>query len=155
DESRDAGKSGGGRGTMNARDARTQQGGCMYWSMWSLCVACALAALLSAGCRETSEHATAHETGAAPAATTRTTGRANQEGQHQTHDVGTAPHTHGEDGVQLSAAAKANLNLQVVEASTQTLERVLKIPGVVRAQPDRVAVVTPRLAARIEKVYVN
>jgi RND family efflux transporter MFP subunit len=32
---------------------------------------------------------------------------------------------------------------------------VLKIPGVVKAQPDRVAVVTPRLAARIEKVYVT
>jgi RND family efflux transporter MFP subunit len=127
----------------------------MYRSMRSLFVACALAALLSAGCREASEHATAHETGTAPAASKRATGRTNQEVQNHTHDVGTAPHTHGEEGVRLSAAAKANLNLQVVEATTQTLEHVLKIPGVVKAQPDRVAVVTPRLPARIEKVYVN
>ena len=107
----------------------------MYRSMWSLFVACALAALLSAGCREASEHATAHETGAAPVAATRATGPANQEVQTHTHDVGTAPHTHDEEGIRLSAAAKANLNLQVAEATTQTLEQVLKIPGSSKPSP--------------------
>jgi RND family efflux transporter MFP subunit len=123
--------------------------------MWSLVLTCVLTALLSGGCREASEHATAHETGAAPGAATRATGPASQEVQNHTQDADAAPHTHGEEGIQLSAAAKANLNVQVAEATTQTLEQILKIPGVVKAQPDRVAVVTPRLAARIEKVYVN
>jgi RND family efflux transporter MFP subunit len=127
----------------------------MYRSTRYLVLACVLTALLSAGCREASEHTTAHETGAAPVAAKRATGRANQEAQNHPHDAGTAPHTHGEEGVQLSATARANLNLQVAEATTQTLEQILKIPGVVKAPPDRVAVVTPRLAARIEKVYVN
>jgi RND family efflux transporter MFP subunit len=127
----------------------------MYCSTWSLFVACALATLLSAGCREASEQATAHETGAVPAEAKGATGHTNQETQNYTHNSGTAPHTHGEEGVQLGATARANLHLQVAEATTQTLEQILKIPGVVKAQPDRVAVVTPRLAARIEKVYVN
>jgi multidrug efflux pump subunit AcrA (membrane-fusion protein) len=39
--------------------------------------------------------------------------------------------------------------------ATQTIEQVLNIPGVVKAPPDRVAFVTPRLPGRIEKVYVN
>ena len=140
---------------MNARDARRQQGGCIYQSMRSLVVACALAALLSAGCREASEQATAHETGTAPASATRATGRTNQEAPPHTHDAGTASQTHDEEGIRLSATAKVNLTIHVTEATTQTLEQILKIPGIVKAQPDRVAVVTPRLAARIEKVYVN
>ena len=114
----------------------------MYRSMWSLFVACALAALLSAGCREASEHATARD-GAAPSANA-PPGRANPGGAdppRRRHGT-----THDEEGIRLSAAAKVNLNLQVVEATTQTLERILKIPGIVKAQPDRVAVVTPRLA---------
>ena len=140
---------------MSDRDARTPQGGCLYRSMWSLVVACALAALLSVGCREASEHATAHETGPAPVSAKRATGRANQEPPSHTHDAGTAPHTHDEEGIRLSATAKVNLNIHVAEATTQTLDQILKVPGIVKAQPDRVAVVTPRLAARIEKVYVN
>jgi RND family efflux transporter MFP subunit len=39
--------------------------------------------------------------------------------------------------------------------ATQTIEQVLNIPGVVKVPPDRVALVTSRLPARIEKVYVN
>src|SRR5262249_9018113 len=123
--------------TLSDRDSLPQQGGCMYRSTRSFFVACALATLLSAGCREASEQATAHATGGAPAAAKRATGRANQEGrplnwapsadavagkaQKHTHDASTAPHTHGEEGVRLSATAKANLNLQVAEATTQTL----------------------------------
>ncbi len=113
---------------------------------------CILAALFSSGCREGAEQ---HATGAATASSKRPTA---QETQNHTHDAATAPHTHGpgdQEGVRLSATAKANLNLQVAEATTQTIEQVLKIPGVVKVQPDRVAVVTPRLAARIEKVYVQ
>src|SRR5262245_54681500 len=103
----------------------------MYRSTWSPVLACVLAALLSYGCREASEHATAHETGATPAAAKGAPGRTSQEGRplnwapsadavagkapNHTHDAGTAPHTHGEEGVRLSATARANLNLQVAE----------------------------------------
>lgn len=127
----------------------------MYRSTWYLFLTCALAALLSYGCREASEQSAAPATGAAPASARRATGHTDQEAQNHAPDAGTAPPTQGEEGVRLSAAARANLNLHVAEATTQSLEQVLKIPGLVKAQPDRVAVVTPRLAARIEKVYVN
>ncbi len=118
----------------------------------ALLLICILAALFSSGCRDGAEQ---HATGAATASSKRPTA---QETQNHTHDAATAPHTHGpgdQEGVRLSTTAKANLNLQVAEATTQTIEQVLKIPGVVKVQPDRVAVVTPRLAARIEKVYVQ
>lgn len=75
-----------------------------------------------------------------------------------------APHTHAEppatasgsaEKMHLSPAARAHLDLQSVEASIQTLEKVLRVPGVVKAQPDRVAYVTAPLSARIEQVFVN
>lgn len=69
-----------------------------------------------------------------------------------------AVHTHGagaQEGVHLSAMAKTSLDLQVVEATTQTIEQIVTIPGLVKVQPDRRAVVTPRVVARIDKVYVQ
>src|SRR5437867_1185505 len=123
-----------------------------------LLLAGALAALLSGGCREAAEQPAAHTAGATTTSTKRTAGPAAQEAKGHPHDAATAPHTHGpadQEGIRLSAAARANLNLDVVEVATQTIEQVLNIPGVVKALPDRVAVVTPRLPGRIEKVYVN
>ena len=107
---------------------------------------------------EAAEQPAAHKAGATTASATRTAGPAAQEAKGHTHDAATAPHAHGpadQEGIRLSAAARANLNLDVAEVATQTIEQVLNIPGVVKAPPDRVALVTPRLPARIEKVYVN
>ena len=123
-----------------------------------LLLAAALAALLSGGCREAAEQPAAHKAGATTASATRPAGPAAQEAKGHPHDAITAPHAHepaDQEGIRLSAAARANLNLDVVEVATQTIEQVLNVPGVVKALPDRVAVVTPRLPARIEKVYVN
>ena len=121
-------------------------------------LAAALAALLSGGCREAAEQPAAHQAGATTPSTKRPAGPAAQEAKGHTHDAATAPHTHepaDQEGIRLSAAARANLNLDVAEVATQTIEQVLNIPGVVKAPPDRMALVTPRLPARIEKVYVN
>jgi RND family efflux transporter MFP subunit len=118
----------------------------------------ALAALLSGGCREAAEQPAAHKAGATTASATRTAGPAAQEAKGHTHDAATAPHAHepaDQEGIRLSAAARANLNLDVAEVATQTIEQVLNIPGVVKVPSDRMALVTSRLPARIEKVYVN
>lgn len=115
-----------------------RRGGRGAWRRLFL-LACLLVTLVASGCRQAPEHATTPAAGAAP-------------------DAATAPHAHdaGEpEGVRLSAMARANLNLQVVEATTQRIEQIVKIPGVVKVQPDRLAVVTPRFAARVEKVYVR
>jgi len=124
----------------------------------SLLLAGVLTALLSGGCREAAEQPATHTVGATATSATRTAAPATQEAKGHTHDATTAPHTHGpadQEGLRLSAAARANLNLEVTEVATQTIEQVLNIPGVVKAPPDRVALVTPRLPGRIEKVYVN
>ena len=112
-----------------------------------LLLAAALAALLSGGCREAAEQPAAHKAGATTTSTKRTADPAAQETKGHTHDAATTPHTHGpadQEGIRLSATARANLNLEVTEVATQTIEQVLNIPGVVKAPPDRVAFVTSR-----------
>ncbi len=143
---------------MRHRFSDAQRHALVHRSTRYLLLAGALAALLSGGCREAAEQPAAPKAGATTASTTRTAGPAAQETKGHTHDAASAPHAHGpadQEGIRLSAAARANLNLDVAEVATQTIEQVLNIPGVVKALPDRVAVVTPRLPARIEKVYVN
>ena len=85
---------------------------------------------------EAAEQPAAHKAGATTASATRTAGPAAQEAKGHTHDAATAPHAHGpadQEGIRLSAAARANLNLDVAEVATQTIEQVLNIPGVVKA----------------------
>ena len=126
--------------------------------LWTLLPVLTLAMLLSSGCRETAERL--------PGGTAKTPSKDDRRaatttppgGQEHSHAAATAAPAHGaaeSQGLQLSAAARANLNLQIAEATPRTIEHTLKAPGVVKAQPDRVAHVTPRLEARIEKVYVN
>ena len=143
---------------MRHRFSDAQRHALVHRSTRYLLLAGALAALLSGGCREASEQPAAPKAGATTTSATRTAGPAAQEARGHPHDAATAPHTDGpaaQEGIRLSAAARANLNLAVTEVATQTIEQVLNIPGVVKAPPDRVALVTPRLPARIEKVYVN
>lgn len=120
-------------------------------SIWTLLPVLTLATLLSSGCRETAERL--------PGGAARTTAKG--DGHAATAPPPAAPdHSHAAgtaepQGIRLSAAARANLNLHIAEATPRPIEHTLKAPGVVKAQPDRVAHVTPRLEARIEKVYVN
>ena len=143
---------------MSDRFPDAQPRALVYRSPRSFLLAGALAALLSGGCREAAEQPAGHTAGATTAAATRTTGPTAQERKGHTHDAATAPHTDGpadQESIRLSATARANLNLAVTEVATQTIEQVLTVPGVVKALPDRMAFVTPRLSGRIEKVYVN
>ena len=143
---------------MRARFPDAPPRALVYRAPRSFLLAGALAALLSGGCREAAEHPAGHTAGATTPAATRTTDPPTQARKGHAHDAATTPHTDGsadQEGVRLSATARANLNLAVTEAALQTIEQVLTIPGVVQAPPDRVAFVTPRLSGRIEKVYVN
>lgn len=113
---------------------------------------CLLVLVVSGGCREPTDRTTAPAAKAAPVSA------ASHPLDHGHADApGPAPSAQEEAAgvVRLSAAAQANLNLQVAEATPQTITQIVKFPGVVKAQPDRTAVVTARLAARIEKVHVN
>lgn len=113
---------------------------------------CLLVLAVSGGCREPTDRTTA------PAAKPAPVSAASHTSDHGHADApGPAPSAQEEAAgvVRLSAAAQANLNLQVAEATPQTITQIVKFPGVVKAQPDRTAVVTARLAARIEKVHVN
>ncbi len=117
-----------------------------------------LAALLIGGCREAAELPPASATGAAPKAAVHAEAPTLQESQGHSHDGATAPHppdAADQQGMPLSATARANLNLQIAEVVARPIEKILKIPGVIKTQPDRLAYVTPRIEARIEKVYVN
>ncbi|MGE3537870.1 MAG: efflux RND transporter periplasmic adaptor subunit [Candidatus Tectimicrobiota bacterium] len=108
---------------------------------------CTLALIFSSGCRETTDLTAAPAARPAPASAVSKT---------PAHGHADALLAQGEaEGVRLSPAAQANLGLQVAEATTQTIEQIVHLPGIVKAPPDRTAVVTARLAARIEKVYVN
>lgn len=103
--------------------------------------------LLSGGCREDTNRTATPARPSAPASAAP---------QDLADHAAAPPQPTGEpESVRLSATAQANLQLQVAEATPQTLEHIIKLPGIVKAQPDRTAVVTARLAARIEKVHVQ
>ena len=122
----------------------------MYRSMWSLFVACALAALLSAGCRE-ARSTPRRETGAAPSAT-RATGRANQE--VPTHTMTSARHL-------IPTTRKASGSVRLGEP--QPARRRSNHPDLEQCSKSRASSKpspiawpsSPAPAARIEKVYVN
>ena len=131
-----------------SRDARFLQHKAGTWSYTYLgMVLGTLGLIFSGGCREQPDRA------AAPAGMPAPTSAASH---GPANGAAAPPQSTGEpEAVRLSATAQANLQLQVVEAMPRTLEQIIKLPGVVKAQPDRTAVVTARLAARIEKVQVN
>lgn len=124
--------------------------------MRPLLLALGLAALFSGGCQQAAEQPSAAR--AAPEGARSTATAAPQKSPRHTQEPTPAPHAHAaaeQQGIHLSAAARANLNLQTAEVAPRTIEQILKVPGGVKAHPDRLVHVTPRLEARIEKVYVN
>lgn len=140
---------------MSRRLMFSSQGICARWCTRSVLLACVLIALMSGGCREEGESPAAQEP---RTATPSARGPAAPVAPDHTHDAAATPHPPGpadQEGVRLSATARANLNLLIAEATTRTIEQVLNVPGVVKVQADRMAIVTPRLAGRIEKVYVK
>lgn len=108
----------------------------------------ALAAMLFGACRQSTEQP------AAVTEETSTAALAHAGSQKRANAATTVPHPEPE-GIHLSDAARTNLNLQIDEVTIRPIEKTLKVPGVVKAHPDRLAYVTPHITARVEKVYVN
>lgn len=113
---------------------------------------CTLVLSASPGCRERAEQTTAPASTSAPVPVAP---HAPEPERVATLPPPQAAAQEEPEGIRLSTAARANLQLQVVEARPQTIAQILKIPGVVKARPDYTAVVMARLVARIEKVHVN
>ncbi len=75
------------------------------------------------------------------------------------------PHGHGEPhseaqeagqgGVTLSAEERDNIGLKTVQAELRKVEDVRLLNGVVKAHPDRVALVTSRVAGRVVAIHVG
>jgi cobalt-zinc-cadmium efflux system membrane fusion protein len=78
------------------------------------------------------------------------------------HDDGGAPHEHGgaSDGpddagavvVALTAVERDNIDLKTVPAAVRPLEDVRQVPGVIKAHPDRVALVTSQLGGKVAEI---
>lgn len=84
-----------------------------------------------------------------PAATERS------ESGHQ-HDEGATPHEHGEAAgavVSLTAIERANIGLKTEPAELRALDDVRRLPGVMKAAPDRVAFVTSRTPGKVVVIH--
>jgi hypothetical protein len=77
------------------------------------------------------------------------------------HSTGEAPHGHDEGGevggpaVTLTANERANIGLKTEEAAVRPFEDVLSLPGLMKAFPDRVAMVTSRTAGKIVDIHAG
>jgi multidrug efflux pump subunit AcrA (membrane-fusion protein) len=71
----------------------------------------------------------------------------------EAHDEEQGP-AHSE-GIRLSPEAKKNIGLRTEKAARHNLENVLKINGVVKPKPNRVANVSPQIEGMVEQVYVG
>lgn len=77
---------------------------------------------------------------------------------HEGHDEapGAATAAGGAEGpVRVSEVARRNLGLRTEEAELRTLERALTVIGEIRAEPDRSATVSSRIAGRVAAVYAK
>ena len=77
---------------------------------------------------------------------------------HEGHDDAPGATTAGGDTggpVRVSEVARRNLDLQTEEAELRTLERALTVIGEIRAEPDRSATVSSRIAGRVAAVYAK
>jgi RND family efflux transporter MFP subunit len=69
---------------------------------------------------------------------------------------GTAPTSKGREGPQkLSQQAKQNIGLTTYEVELKPIEAVLKVNGVIKAQPNRIAAVSSPLGGIVQKIYKN
>ena len=77
---------------------------------------------------------------------------------HEGHSEAPGEVTAGGAGggpVRVSEAARRNLGLQTEEAELRTLERALTVIGEIRAEPDRSATVSSRIAGRVSAIYAK
>ncbi len=62
---------------------------------------------------------------------------------------------HGTSLVQLTAVERENIGLKTVPAVTQPLEDTHRLPGVIKAHPDRVALVTSRSPGKVVAIHAK
>ena len=77
-------------------------------------------------------------------------------GEAHKHEEGEAPHEHDETAgplVTLTTVERANVGLKTVAAEVRTLEDVRRLPGVMKAAPDRMAFVTSRTPGKIVAIH--
>lgn len=77
-------------------------------------------------------------------------------GEAHKHEEGEAPHEHDETAgplVTLTAVERANVGLKTVSAEVRALEDVRRLPGVMKAAPDRVAFVTSRTPGKVVTIH--
>jgi membrane fusion protein, heavy metal efflux system len=88
-------------------------------------------------------------------------GHTHEEGEAAPHGHGEAePHTHAHDEaegplVPLTPVERENIGLKTVPATLQPIEDVLRLPGVIKPHPDRVAFVTSRTAGKIVALHAQ
>jgi multidrug efflux pump subunit AcrA (membrane-fusion protein) len=59
------------------------------------------------------------------------------------------------EGIRLSPEAKKNIGLRTGKAGWKTIEKTLKINGIVKSPPNRIANVSPQIEGMVEQVYVG
>ena len=116
---------------------------------------------LTASCSEKQEARDAHSE--APASTApkpetaadRPTATEGSESGHK-HEEGAAPHEHGEAAgpvVTLTPVERANIGLKTEPAEIRVLDDARRLPGVMKAAPDRVAFVTSRTPGKVVVIH--
>ena len=77
-------------------------------------------------------------------------------GTGHTDAEGEAPHAHDDaagPAVTLTAIERTNIGLKTEPAEVRPFEDVRRVPGVIKAAPDRVAVVTSRTAGKVMEIH--
>ncbi|GMQ82210.1 MAG: efflux RND transporter periplasmic adaptor subunit [Rhodothermia bacterium] len=59
------------------------------------------------------------------------------------------------DGISLSEQAKINIGLVTADAAFRRVEQVIRVPGTVKAHPNRVAYVNTRIEGRVSKLLAD
>lgn len=83
--------------------------------------------------------------------------RADEQHIRSEAEQGGAPDAHpeGEEAIRLSEEAKRNIGLTVEAAAERTIQKVITVNGLVKPQPTRLAQVSPRIEAIVERTLVN
>lgn len=80
----------------------------------------------------------------------------NASGSGHSHEDGAAPHHHDEAAgpvVTLTAIERANVGLRTEPAEIRAFEDVRRLPGVMKAAPDRMAFVTSRTPGKVVAIH--
>lgn len=122
-----------------------------------------LMGLVIAGCSEkqgaSESGGNAPAAGRAPAPDMTTTGSSAEQKESESghsHEEGGAPHQHDEAAgpvVTLTAIERANVGLRTEPAEVRTFDDVRRLPGVMKAAPDRVAFVTSRTPGKVVAIH--